>query len=144
MSTKWDIVQSKINVILDNNSKAKVLYVYKNKIFPFIYDIKNTIPSKFLDSSLYNVSNFWLEIKVIIELQIHSCNFKIKGKKKNMRCFFKFIGFYKLQKVKILSLSMLEKKQKEINKFIATLFKTKNIQSVMNLLEWIIDKNIRK
>lgn len=142
MSTKSVIVQSKNNIILDDNSKAKVLHIYENKIFVFIYNMKNTTPSKFVDSGLCNVSNFWLKTKIAIELQIYSCNFKIKGKEQNIRYFFQFIGLYKLQKVKILLLSISKKKQKEVNKFIVMLFRIKNIQSDMNLLKWIIDKNI--
>lgn len=97
--------------------------------------MKNTTPSKFLDSDFCNVSNFWLKTKVAIELQIYSYNFKIKGKEQNIRYFFKFIGLYKLQKVKVLLLSISEKKQKEVNKFIVTLFRIKNTQSDMNLLK---------
>ena len=86
----------------DDNSKAKVVHVYKDNIFPFIYNVKNTIPGKFPDPGLCDVSNFWPETKVAIELQVHSRNFKIKGKEKNIGYSFKLIGLYKLQKVKIL------------------------------------------
>ncbi len=54
--------------MLDNNSKAKVLHIYKNNIFLFIYDLKTTTQSKFSNFGLYNISNFWIETKVAIKL----------------------------------------------------------------------------
>lgn len=110
----------------DNNSKAKVVYVYKNNIFLFIYNVKSTILGKFPDPGLCDISNFWPKTKVAVELQVHFCNFKMKKKEKNIRYFFKLIRLYKIQEVKILLLSRLKKRQKEANKFIAILPKTKN------------------
>lgn len=132
MLTKPDFVQSRINLIPDDNSKAKALHVYKYNIFPFMYDVKNITPGEFFDSSLCDMSNFWLETKVAIELQVHSRNFKMKRKEKNIRYFFKLIGLYKLPKVNILLSSMPKKKRKEANKFLATSFRTKNTRSSLN------------
>lgn len=100
--------------------------MYKDNIFLFIYDVKNTTSGKFLDPGLYDMNNFWPKIKVAIKLQVYSCNFKIKGKEKNIKYFFKLIGLYKLKEVKILLLLTPEKKQKEANKFIAIPSRTKN------------------
>ncbi len=119
----------------DDNSKAKALHVYEDNIFPFIYDVKNTTLGKFPDPGLCDESNFWLETKSAVELQVHSRNFKIKRKEKNIRYSFKLIELYKLQEVKILPPLMSEKRRKEANKFIATPPRTKNTQSGLNLLE---------
>ncbi len=110
VSAKPDFVQSRIDLIADDDSKAKALHVYEDNIFTFIYDMKNNTPGKFPDSGLYNLSNFRPKTKVAVELQVHSCNFKMKGKEKNIRYSFKLIGFYKLQKVKILPPSTPEKR----------------------------------
>ncbi len=141
---KPDFVQSRINLMPDNNSKAKALNMYEDNIFPFMYDVKNTTPGKFPDFGLCDVKNFWPETKVAVELQVHSCNFKIKRKEKNIEYSFKFIGLYKLQEVKILLPSKSEKRRKEANKFIATPLRTKSIWSGLNLLEWIINKSVTK
>lgn len=127
MFAKPEFVRSKINLMPNDNSKAKVLHMYKNNIFPFIYDVKTTIPGEFLDLALCDISNFCLETKIAIKLQVYSRNFKMKGKEKNIRYCFNFIGLYKPQKVKILLPLISEKRQKEANKFIAIPPRTKNI-----------------
>lgn len=66
------------------------------------------------------------------------------GKKKNIEYFFILIRLYKLQEVKILPPSMSEKRQKEVNEFIATPPRTKNTRSGLNPLEWIVDKSVTK
>lgn len=132
---KPDFIQSKINFMLDNNSKAKALHVYKYNIFSFLYDVKNTTPGKFLNLGLYDVNNFRPETKVAVKLQIYSYNFKMKRKEKNIGYSFKLTGFYKLQEIKILPLLTQEKRQKEANKFIATPPRTKSTQSGLNLLK---------
>ncbi len=119
----------------DDNSKVKVLHVYEDNIFPFMYDVKNTTPGEFPDPSLCDVSNFRPETKVIVELQVYSRNFKMKGKEKSIGYSFKLIRLYKLQEVKIFPLVTSEKRRKEANEFIAMPPKTKNTQSGLNPLE---------
>lgn len=109
---KPDFVQSRIDFMPDNNGKAKRLHMYKSKIFRFIYDVKNTSLGKSSNFCLYNMSNFWPKTKVTVELQVHSCKFKMKGKKKNIGYSFKLIRLYKLLEVKILLSSMLKKDKK--------------------------------
>ncbi len=135
VSAKPDFVQSRIDLMADDDSKAKALHVYEDNIFPFIYDVKNTTPGEFPDPSLYDVSNFRPETKVTVELQVHSRNFKMKGIEKNIGYSFKLIELYKLQEVKILPLSTPEKRRKEANEFITTPPRTKNTQSGLNPLE---------
>ena len=132
---KPNFVKTRIDLIPNNERKAKTLCIYKDSIFSFIYDVKTTTPGEYPDPSICNVSKFWLKIKVAVELQIHSCNFKMKEKEKNIGYSFKLIGLYKLGKVKILPLSIPEKSWKDANKFIATSFRTENMQSALNLLE---------
>lgn len=60
-----------INIILKNDNKAKVGIVFENSTFFSLYDIRKTIASKFSDSNYFNVSNFWLNTKVIVEMQIY-------------------------------------------------------------------------
>lgn len=78
---KPEFVHSKINLMLEDNSNAKdkALSVYEDSTFPFMYDVKTTDPGKFPNPGLCDVSNFWPESKVAVELQIHSRNFKTKG-----------------------------------------------------------------
>lgn len=109
-----------------------------------MYDVKTTILGEFHDLGLCDRGNFWPETKVAIKLQVHSCNFKIKRKEKNIGYSFKLIGLYELQKVKIFPPLTPKKKQKEANKFIATSFKTKNTWSGLNLHKWIKDKSVTK
>lgn len=146
MLANYEFVYSKINLMLGKNSKEKVkiLSVYKKIIFFFIYNIKTIDPSKFSYPGVHDVNAFWPKTKIIVELKIHFCNFKTRRQKRNLRYFFKLIGFYKLQDVKIFPLSTLQKRQKETNKFIATPFKTKNTCSTLNLLKWIIDWDIER
>ncbi len=96
VSAKPNFVQSRIDLMADDKSKTKVLHMYEDNIFLFIYDVKNTTLGKFPNLGLCNMSNFWFETKVVIELQVHSRNFKIKGKEKNIGYSFKLIELYKL------------------------------------------------
>ena len=144
VSARPDFVQSRIDLMPDNDSKAKTVHMYENNIFPFIYDVKNTTPGEFPDPGLCDVSNFRPETKVAVELQVHSRNFKIKGKEKNIGYSFKLIGLYKLQEVKILPPSTPEKRRKEANEFIATPPRTKTTRSGLNPLEWKVNKNVTK
>ncbi len=128
----------------DDDSKAKALHVYEDNIFPFIYDVKNTTPGELPDPGLCDVSNFWPKTKVAVELQVHSRNFKMKGKEKNIRYSFKLIGFYKLQEVKVLPPSTSKKRRKEANEFIATPPRTKNTRSGLKPREWIVDECVTK
>ncbi len=68
VSAKPDFVQSRIDLMTDDNSKVKALHIYKDNIFSFMYDVKNTIPDKFIYCGLYNISNFWPETKVAVKL----------------------------------------------------------------------------
>lgn len=126
MSTKSDFVQFRINLMVDDNSKAKTLHMYEDNVFLFIYNVKNTTLSKIPDPGLCDISNFWPKTKVAIEQQVYSRNFKIKRMKKNIGYFFKLIRLYKLQKVMIFSPSTSEKRRKKSNEFINTLPRTKN------------------
>lgn len=106
--------------------------------------MKTINPGKFPNPGVSDVNNFWPVIKVVVELQIHFRNFKTKGQKKNLRYFFKLIGLYKLQDIKIFLPSILKKRQKEANKFIATPFRIKNTHSAMNPLKWIDDRDVNR
>ncbi|MCJ1348901.1 hypothetical protein MMC31_007134 [Peltigera leucophlebia] len=143
VSANPEFVHSRITLMSEDDSKAKAkaLSVYKDSIFPFMYDVRTTDPGKFSDPGLCDVSNFWPETKVAVELQIHSRNFKTKGQERNLGYSFKLIRLYKLQDVKILPPSTPEKRQKEANKFIATPPRTKNTRSALNPLEWIVDRD---
>lgn len=98
VSANSEFVYSRINHMLENNNKAKVkvLFVYKNSTFFFIYDIKTTNSGKFPNPDVCDMSIFWLKTKVAVELQIYSRNFKIRGQERNLRYFFKLIRLYKL------------------------------------------------
>ncbi len=96
VSGKPDFVQSRIDLMADDDNKTKALHVLEDNIFPFIYNVKNTTPSEFLDPGFCDLSNFRSESKVAVELQVHSRNFKMKGKKKNIGYSFKLIELYKL------------------------------------------------
>lgn len=137
-------VYSRINLMRENNSKTKTkaLSAYKNRTFFFLYDVRTTDSGKFPDPGLCDVSNFRPETKVAVEYQIHSCNFKIKEQERNLGYSFKLTGLYKLQDIKILPTSIPEKRRKDANEFIATPPRTKNTRSVLNLLEWIVDRNV--
>lgn len=84
---KPNFVQFRIQLILDNKNKAKVLHIYKNSIFPFIYNVRITILVKFPNFDIYNVSNFWLKTKVTVEIQLYSCNLRMKKKRKILTIF---------------------------------------------------------
>lgn len=77
---KPKFVYSRINLMSKDNSKAKtkVLSIYENSIFFFIYNMRTIDLSKFSNPGIYNMNNFWLKTKVDIELQIHFYNFKTK------------------------------------------------------------------
>lgn len=68
VSAKPDFVQSRIDLMADDNSKAKALHVYKDNIFPFIYDVKKTTTGEFPDPGLFDMSSFWPKTKVAVEL----------------------------------------------------------------------------
>lgn len=132
-----EFIHSKINFMLEDNSKAKAkaLSVYKDSSFFFIYDVKTINSGNFPNSNVYDKNIFRPKTTVAIELQIYFCNFKIKKQERNLRYFFKLIELYKLQNVKILLLLTLKIRQKEANKFIITSFRTKNICSTLNSLK---------
>lgn len=48
-----------INFILENTNKAKakILFIYKNNIFSFIYNLKIIDLGKFSNFSFYNLNN---------------------------------------------------------------------------------------
>lgn len=52
----------------NNKSKSKALNVYKNTIVPFIYNVRSTTPAKFSNLGIYDVNNFQLKTKVVIEI----------------------------------------------------------------------------
>ena len=137
VSANPEFVHSRINFMSedDNKAKAKALSVYEDSTFLFIYDVRTTDPGKFPDPGVCDVSTFWPETKVAVELQIHSRNFKTRGQERNLGYSFKLIGLYKLQDVKILPPSTPEKREKEANKFIATPPRIKNTRSALNPLE---------
>lgn len=68
MLAKPDFVLSRIDLMTDDNSKVKILHVYKDNIFSFMYDVKNTIPDEFIYYGLYDGSNFEPKTKVAIKL----------------------------------------------------------------------------
>lgn len=68
----------------DDDSKAKVLSVYVDNTFLFIYDVRTTNPGEFSDPGLCNVAKYRPETKVAVELQVHSRNFKAKGQERNL------------------------------------------------------------
>lgn len=78
ISANFEFVNSKIALIPDNKSKAQTLHIYKNNIFSFIYNVKTTIQIEFSNPDISDISNFCAEIKVVVKLQVHSRNFKIK------------------------------------------------------------------
>lgn len=121
--------------MINSKTKAKAVSVYENSIFFFLYNIKTIDPGKFPNPNLCNINNFWPKTKVAVKLQIYSYNFKIKRQKRNFGYFFKLIELYKLQDIKIFLLSILEKRPKEVNKFMITPLKTKNIHSALNLFK---------
>lgn len=93
-----EFVHSKINFMPENNSKAKakILSIYKNSTFFFIYNMRTTDLAKFFNPSLCDINKFWPKTKVTVKLQIYSYNFKIKRQERNLGYYFKLIGFYKL------------------------------------------------
>lgn len=119
----------------DDNNKAKALHVYEDNTFPFIYDVRTTTLRECPDPGICDVNNFQPETKFAVELQVHSCSFKMKGKENNIGYSFKLIELYKLQKVKFLPPSTPEKRREEANEFIATLSRTKNTRSALNPLK---------
>lgn len=84
VSAKPEFVYSRIDLMPDDDSKAKVLSVYVKNIFPFIYDVRTTDPGEFPDPGLSDVANIRPETKVAVELQVHSRNFKAKGQEINL------------------------------------------------------------
>lgn len=76
----------------EDNSKVNTFTVYKKSTFLFIYDVRKTNPGQFLDSGIYDESVFRPETGVTVEIQINSCNFKVKNsKKKNLGYSFRLI-----------------------------------------------------
>lgn len=67
ISSKPDSVQFRINIIANDNNKAKILHIYKDNIFLFIYNMKNTTLGEISNSGLCDVSNFWPRTKIDIE-----------------------------------------------------------------------------
>lgn len=92
-------VYLRIDLMFDNNSKAQALHIYKDNTFPFIYDVKATILSEFLDLYICDMSNFRLETKIAVKLQVYAHKFKIKRREKNIGYFSKLISIYKLQEI---------------------------------------------
>lgn len=80
MSAKLDFVEFIINIISKNNNKAEVVSLFKDNTFLFIYNIRKTMSGESSDSSYFDVTNFWSNIKIIIEIQIYLQNFKPKNK----------------------------------------------------------------
>lgn len=70
VSAKPDFVQSRIDLMADDDNKTKALYVYKDNIFSFIYNVKNITLSEFPNASLCDVSNFWPKTKVAIAKRV--------------------------------------------------------------------------
>lgn len=107
-----------INIIPEYNKKAIVVFVFKNNIFLFIYNMRKTTFDEFLDPNYFNISNFRLNTKVVIEMQVYLQNFKPKDKSSqaNQKYLFKLVDIYKFYNVKVFFLSIFEKKQKEANK----------------------------
>lgn len=51
-----------------SKTKTKALSVYENSIFFIMYDVRTNNLGKLPDSDVCNVSNFWPETKVVVEL----------------------------------------------------------------------------
>lgn len=91
--------------MLKDNSKVAVITVFKNSTFSFLYNIRKTTPSKFSHSSHFNVSNFQLNTKVAIKMQIYLQNFKFKKRNKsNQQYLFKLVDYKMLRFSSFLSL----------------------------------------
>lgn len=71
---------------MEDNSKAnaKILFIYEDIIFFFIYNMRITNLGKFPNLSVCDMSIFPLKIKIAVELQIHSRNFKTRWQEKNL------------------------------------------------------------
>ncbi len=54
--------------MLYDNNKTKVLHMYKNSTFIYMYNMKTTILYKFSNLDIYDISKFWLKTEVTIEL----------------------------------------------------------------------------
>lgn len=104
----------------ENDNKITMVTVFKDNTFLFVYDIKNTTLNEFSDLSHFDISNFWPNIKILVEMQIYLQNFKTKRENKNsqvnQKYLFKLVDIYKLYDVKIPPPSTLEKRQKVANK----------------------------
>ena len=57
-----------MDLIPDDESKAKVVYIYEDNIFLFIYDMKNITLSKFPNLGLCDVSKCRPKTKFAVEL----------------------------------------------------------------------------
>lgn len=119
LSATSDFVNSMIDIMPNDESKAKVVHVFKDSTFPFAYDVKDTTPGEFPDPGHVDVKKFRPDTKVAVEVQVHAQNFKSRGGDKgiqnqgNLGYSFRRVGIYKLQDIKVLPPSTPEKRRKE-------------------------------
>lgn len=80
--------------------------------------MRKTILGKFPNSDYFDISNFQLNNKIAIEMQVYIQNFKPREKDSwtNSEYLFKLIGIYKFYNIKASHPFTLKKRQKEANK----------------------------
>lgn len=96
----------------ENDEKTVVHVFFQDKKLPFTNNVKDNItsPGEFL-SPRYDIDIFKLDIKFAVEMQVYMQDFKQKRDKANsFRYFFRLVGIYKLEDMKLLLMSTPEKK----------------------------------
>lgn len=68
LSSQSKFVHSNTDLIVENKSKIKEVYIYRNNFFTFLYNIKTTNLREFPNLYICNVNNFCLKTKVTIKL----------------------------------------------------------------------------
>ena len=72
MLTKKELVDSLIRIILDNECKINIDFLFCNETYFFIYDVKTTKLGQFSDLKIFHVNNFQVCISVVVDMQLQS------------------------------------------------------------------------
>ncbi len=145
MSVKKEFVDALVKIMPDDECKTRVKSLLCDGTYPFTYDVKTTKPGEFPDPGVFHVDNVQVGTSVAMEMRLQSWNFKPKGATEVTHGYsFKPVGLYRIQDIQVALPSTPEKRRKENDEWILTPPRTRATDSALNLLQWIVAKEVLK
>lgn len=73
---KKEFIDPIIRIMLGSKCKTKIIYLFNDKTYLFMYDMREIIPGQFSNLGNFSIKNFQVRTSIAVEVEINFQNFK--------------------------------------------------------------------